>query len=1136
MRAKGKTAWGKMSKSHRPTRRLGDAQPEKEEGKGGVHGDTARREKVTCCDLTGVVIEFEQQGKYTFDRGASQLHMSVTGYLNFEKLSDEASEFKANFEKLPAAAKMKGAWEFAPPPHVKGEMKEPTEAGKAAGKVEWLRLSSRTKAAGANRNRVKAGWSKVKKKALYVSCDITGLLIDPEEEGRYTYEGANAEPKAAMEPAAGDDDSDFDVSCDLTGVRIECEKQGRYSFGGVDDGLDMSVEAYQTFTSLAESAESKLQWGELPEAAKTRENWIFVPPPFQGEIRMCASAFGHFGALAGDFPGIWKAFPREAKVPEAWKYVPSPKELHLEEEVQQQSHQDEAEEEEDKEEDTEEESDEEIEYKCIATGAAINFQADGRYVHNNPADPWTLDMCVGAFKNFGLLPTLHAERWHTFPDPAKEKTAWKYVAPEEEKVSRSATGESTVQDSETGKEEAIDEVKPHRARAREEGEEQIDDDGGGGQAIDDDDDEDDDDDDGVRSESQWESGVSYPSLRDVPHGVLQAMNLQEKTVAWEDLWYHLSKVSSTNLRNTGTVLGNLMACGSKRFPSDIATPFFALDVVVTLASGESMLLEELLQGTWLKRHPGTVVASLFLPFCLPNTFFRVFKVMKRPQNCISDVNAAFKFITGDSPSAVCIFGGSGIGLDEETLFPVRAHKMEAMVLDYIAKYQKETGSEDYVQWANEKSKHDLLTWATAIATYDSAIPIVPDESSEYRATLCGSLTFKAVTGFLAHLGHHMEDGVRNRTDHTDDIRRARDLPSPSVTDMDFAEMIPAPSVHPKGVGKPVVKITAPLQAGGEIKYVDDIDAHGSLHAYYVQSTIAKGRVLEVDVSLAERAVGFVSYLDAGDIPGDNNHHTLEATHEPLLVDIAPCPGGGQVTFWGQPIGIVVADTLEHAKAAALLVRIGYHQEEAILTIEQAIEAKSYLTEPAFWQQREKGCLAPFGGTHYSDLYLMEPINTGDAQAVIDDDPDSMNVILIGRNHQSIRGSVHTPAQSHLYMETQSAFAIPRPNEFGVGDGVEVWHSSQNLSQAGQVVAQVLGVKQHMVEVKMTQSGGAFGGKLTRGHHVAAAASLAAVKLRRPVRMTLELPQDMVLTGGRELARHDYEARIDSDTGEVLALF
>jgi CO/xanthine dehydrogenase FAD-binding subunit len=114
-----------------------------------------------------------------------------------------------------------------------------------------------------------------------------------------------------------------------------------------------------------------------------------------------------------------------------------------------------------------------------------------------------------------------------------------------------------------------------------------------------------------------------------------------QTAGWAELSQHLSKVASTNLRNSATVLGNLMACQTKAFPSDIATPLFALGATVTLyPDGEpSLSLQEFLTRA---PDPQVIVTSITIPFSAPESHFQVFKVMKRPQNCISNINAAFK--------------------------------------------------------------------------------------------------------------------------------------------------------------------------------------------------------------------------------------------------------------------------------------------------------------------------------------------------------------------------------------------------------------------------------------------------------------------------------------------------------------
>lgn len=49
----------------------------------------------------------------------------------------------------------------------------------------------------------------------------------------------------------------------------------------------------------------------------------------------------------------------------------------------------------------------------------------------------------------------------------------------------------------------------------------------------------------------------------------------------------------------------------------------------------------------------------------------------------------------------------------------------------------------------------------------------------------------------------------------------------------------------------------------------------------------------------------------------------------------------EVTSTGQPLGIVVAETLEAAEKAARLVKVKYEDLKPIITVEDAIEAKSF---------------------------------------------------------------------------------------------------------------------------------------------------------------------------------------------------
>ena len=321
-----------------------------------------------------------------------------------------------------------------------------------------------------------------------------------------------------------------------------------------------------------------------------------------------------------------------------------------------------------------------------------------------------------------------------------------------------------------------------------------------------------------------------------------------RTNGFETLHHHLSKVASTNLRNSGTVLGNLMACGSKAFPSDIATPFMVLDATVTLHTGEAFLLEDFLrEGNF----DGKIVTRISLPYRKEGTFFNVFKVMKRPQNCISDINAAFSFTPHDGviKAAIAMFGGSAVGImDPDMVLGAKLFPQHAAGLE---------------EWMIDKKTSDLsseaISEAAKIAVQE--ISIVTDHYTQYRSSLVAALTYKALSDLISG---EVTDLAAKDLQHADDVYRLKPLPDPKVTDMDFSMMTynSKHKIENNGIGGAHVKLTAPMQAAGEMKYADDMDAYGSVNAYYVHSTEACAKIISIDTSFAETMPGFICYMDA----------------------------------------------------------------------------------------------------------------------------------------------------------------------------------------------------------------------------------------------------------------------------------
>ena len=79
--------------------------------------------------------------------------------------------------------------------------------------------------------------------------------------------------------------------------------------------------------------------------------------------------------------------------------------------------------------------------------------------------------------------------------------------------------------------------------------------------------------------------------------------------------------------------------------------------------------------------------------------------------------------------------------------------------------------------------------------------------------------------------------------------------------------------------------------------------------------------------------GFISHKD---IP-ENTRFGLKEEDEEIFVS-------KKVLFYGQIIGMIVAESKEIAKKAATHVEIDYEQLSAVVTIEEAIETNSYFDQ------------------------------------------------------------------------------------------------------------------------------------------------------------------------------------------------
>jgi xanthine dehydrogenase large subunit len=286
-------------------------------------------------------------------------------------------------------------------------------------------------------------------------------------------------------------------------------------------------------------------------------------------------------------------------------------------------------------------------------------------------------------------------------------------------------------------------------------------------------------------------------------------------------------------------------------------------------------------------------------------------------------------------------------------------------------------------------------------------------------------------------------------------------------------------------GTDVIHESAHLHVTGSATYTDDIPEYaGTLYAALILSPVAHGELIGdgIDREAILKTHGVVAVYTSKDIPGENNCGPINHDDPFLAV--------GKVEFIGQAVAVVVARNMLYAREAAHKAKVLVKELPAILTIDEAMAAQSFVM-PA------KG------------------ISRGDAAAAIAAAP------------HKLKGSTETGQQEQFYLEGQITYAVPRE------DGqMTLYSSTQHPDGNQREAAAALNLTTNDVEVICRRMGGAFGGKEGNASIFSQSAALAAFKLQKPVKLRVNRDDDMMITGKRHDFRIDYEVGYDVE-GRIL---
>jgi xanthine dehydrogenase YagR molybdenum-binding subunit len=274
------------------------------------------------------------------------------------------------------------------------------------------------------------------------------------------------------------------------------------------------------------------------------------------------------------------------------------------------------------------------------------------------------------------------------------------------------------------------------------------------------------------------------------------------------------------------------------------------------------------------------------------------------------------------------------------------------------------------------------------------------------------------------------------------------------------------------IGRPLARVDGRAKVTGEARYAADFNQRDQLYAVVASATVGLGRVTSIDRNAILAMPGVVDVI-THQIAPSLAYRPHKSMIDPAVGERLHVLQGDQVRFYGQPVAVIVADTLDHAERAANALRVAYAAERPVV-------------DPHDPSVR---LVAPEASHVHGDT------SRGDADRALADAP-----VRIDATYDIAREN-HNPMEPHAVVAAWN------------GDRLTLWSKSQFVVNEQAEIAAIFGIPAENVQVVCPFVGGAFGTSLRTWPHVTLAA-LAAQKVRRPVKLVLTRKQMFFTTGHR----------------------
>jgi xanthine dehydrogenase YagR molybdenum-binding subunit len=295
----------------------------------------------------------------------------------------------------------------------------------------------------------------------------------------------------------------------------------------------------------------------------------------------------------------------------------------------------------------------------------------------------------------------------------------------------------------------------------------------------------------------------------------------------------------------------------------------------------------------------------------------------------------------------------------------------------------------------------------------------------------------------------------------------------------------------KIIGVATPRVDGPLKVSGTAMYASDHHFPGLVFAWPVCATISNGSVTALDTAAAEKMPGVIAVYHRENI--GKLYRVPPASGFTMILDERRPPfEDDTVRYYGQYVAVVVAQTVEQARAAAESVKVTYN--------------KSRSTNVAVGKLLDSPLSTPKPD---------EKSKRGDTKAALAAAKVSVD-------------SVYTiPVETHNPIELHASVAV-----FD-GQKYTLYETSQAVMNHRDVMAAMLGVPPENVQVITRFLGSGFGGKLWPWPHGLIAAACSR-NLQRPVKLVVSRQMMFESVGHRPAIAQRIQLAADPD-GKLTAI-